>query len=92
MLLCNRNSTIALAFLVAGEAPLWTIFGAQLAIGIANTVNAPAFSASIPMLVDRRDLAGAISLNSAMINGSRIIGPALAALLAALGVSIPQLF
>jgi MFS family permease len=84
--------SLALAALVAGDAPLWTLFAVQLAIGIANTVNAPAFSASIPMLVDRRDLAGAISLNSAMINGSRILGPAVAALLAALGVSIPQLF
>lgn len=84
--------SIVLAALVALDSPLWTIFVAQLAIGIANTINAPAFSASIPMLVDRSDLPGAVSLNSAMINGSRIAGPALAALLAALGFSIAQLF
>ena len=84
--------SIVLAVLVAGDAPLWTLFAAQLAIGVANTVNAPAFSASIPMMVDRRDLPGAVSLNSAMINGSRIAGPALAALLAALGFSVAQLF
>jgi MFS family permease len=84
--------SVVLAALVAGDAPLWTLFAAQLAIGLANTVNAPAFSASIPMLVDRRDLPGAVSLNSAMINGSRIAGPAVAALLAALGFSIAQLF
>jgi MFS family permease len=84
--------SLVLAGLVATDAPLWTLFAAQLAIGIANTVNAPAFSASIPMLVGRADLPGAISLNSAMINGSRILGPAFAALLAALGMSIAQLF
>ncbi len=84
--------SIVLAVLVGRDAPLWTIFGAQLIIGVANTINAPAFSASIPMLVDRRDLSGAISLNSAMINGTRIAGPALAALLAALGVSLSRLF
>lgn len=84
--------SIVLAVLVGRDAPLWTIFAAQLAIGVANTINAPAFSASIPMLVDRRDLSGAISLNSAMINGTRIAGPALAALLAALGVSLSRLF
>jgi MFS family permease len=84
--------SIVLAVLVYRDAPLWTIFGAQLTIGIANTLNAPAFSASIPMLVDRRDLSGAISLNSAMINGTRIAGPALAALLAAVGFSLSQLF
>jgi MFS family permease len=84
--------SVVLAVLVATDTPLWTIFAAQLAIGIANTVNAPAFSASIPMLVSRADLPGAVSLNSAMINGSRIAGPALAALLAALGFSVAQLF
>ena len=84
--------SIVIAVLVGGDAPLWTIFAAQLVIGIANTINAPAFSASIPMLVDRRDLSGAISLNSAMINGTRIAGPALAALLNALGLSLSQLF
>jgi MFS family permease len=84
--------SLVLAALVASDAPLWTLFATQLTIGIANTVNAPAFSASIPMLVEREDLPGAVSLNSAMINGSRILGPAFAALLAFLGFSIPQLF
>ena len=46
----------------------------------------------MPMLVDRRDLPGAVSLNSAMINGSRILGPALAALLATFGFGTAQLF
>lgn len=83
--------SLALAVLVGGDASLWTIFVVQLGIGVANTVNAPAFAASLPMLVHRRDLAGAVSLNSAMINGSRIAGPALAALLSVLGFSIAQL-
>jgi MFS family permease len=84
--------SVALAALVAGDAPLWTLFAIQLVIGIANALNAPAFSASMPMMVDRRDLPGAVSLNSAMINGSRILGPALAALLSAAGLSTAQLF
>ncbi len=84
--------SVVLAALIATDAPLWTLFAAQLTIGVANTVNAPAFSASIPMLVTRHDLAGAVSLNSAMINGTRIAGPALAAALAALGFSVAQLF
>jgi MFS family permease len=84
--------SILLAVLVWRDAPLWTLFAAQLTLGVANTVNAPAFSASIPMLVDRQDLPGAISLNSAMINATRILGPAIAALLAVIGFSISQLF
>jgi MFS family permease len=84
--------SVVLAALVAGDSPLWTIFAVQLVIGVANTVNAPAFSASIPMMVPRADLPGAVSLNSAMINGSRIAGPAVAAVLATVGFSVPQLF
>jgi len=84
--------SVALAFLVARDAALWSIFVVQGAIGVAHTLNAPAFSASLPMMVNRADLPGAISLNSAMINGSRIAGPALAALLATIGLSIAQLF
>lgn len=84
--------TIAIAFLVSGEHALWTIFAAQLGIGIANAFNAPAFQASMPLLVHRRDLPGAISLNSAMINGTRVIGPVLAALLAVLGMSVAKIF
>ena len=92
MQLAMMAMSIVLAALIARDAPLWTLFGAQLVIGIANTINAPAFSASLPMLVPRADLPGAVSLNSAMINGSRIAGPAIAALLAAVGFSISQLF
>ncbi len=84
--------SLVLAVFVATETPLWTIFAVQLVIGVANALNAPAFSASTPMMVDRVDLAGAVSLNSAMINGSRIMGPAIAALLAFAGLSTAQLF
>jgi MFS family permease len=84
--------TVLIALLVARESMLWTIFAAQLGIGIANALNAPAFQSSMPLLVDRQDLPGAISLNSAMINGSRVMGPVLAALLAVLGMSVAQIF
>ncbi len=85
-------ASIGIAILVATDAALWTLFAAQLAVGIANALNAPAFSASMPMMVDRQDLPGAVSLNSAMLNGSRIAGPALAAVLAAIGVGTAAVF
>ncbi len=86
------SGSVGLAGLVHWHAPLWTLFAVQFAIGTANALNAPAFSASMPMLVDRRDLPGAVSLNSAMINGSRILGPALAALLSVFGFGTAELF
>ena len=84
--------SVALAALVAGGSPLWTLFAVSLVIGIGNALNAPAFQASVPLLVHRADLAGAVSLNSVMINASRVIGPALAAVLALLGATTAQLF
>lgn len=84
--------TVALALLVANDLALWTVFVVQLFIGAANAINAPAFQSTMPLLVDRKDLPGAISLNSAMINGSRVLGPVLAAILAAAGLSTAQIF
>jgi MFS family permease len=84
--------SILLAIFVGTHAPMWTLFACSLAIGIGNALNAPAFQASVPMLVHRADLGGAMSLNSAMMNGSRVLGPLLAAGLIAVGVSRPWLF
>ncbi|HUF99139.1 MAG TPA: MFS transporter [Ilumatobacter sp.] len=83
--------SVVIAFAVWRDLPLWTLFVLQALIGIANTVNSPALSSAMPMLVGRADLPGAISLNSAMLNGSRILGPALAALLAWWGFGVAGL-
>ena len=84
--------SIVLAVLVATEQPIWTLFATSLVIGIGNAMNAPALQASVPLLVDRADLAGAVSLNSVMMNGSRVLGPALAAVLALAGFTTAHLF
>ncbi len=44
-------------------------------VGVGGAMFGPAYSAILPALVTRRDLAGAISLNSAQMNASRVIGP-----------------
>ena len=84
--------SLVLAAIVSVDGPIWALFLAQLVIGTSNALNAPAFQASIPLLVDRRDLAGAISMNSIQLNGSRVLGPSLAALLTLWGVSTAGLF
>ena len=59
-----------------------------LAIGIGQAVYAPAFGSVVPQLVDKKDLAGAVSLNSVNMNLSRVIGPAIGSLIyARFGVS-----
>ena len=84
--------SVVLAILVATGQPLWTLFATSLVIGIGNAMNAPAFQASVPLLVERADLAGAVSLNSVMMNGSRVLGPVLAAVLALAGFTTAHLF
>jgi MFS family permease len=50
-------------------------------VGVGGAMFGPAYSAVLPMLVGREDLPGAISLYSAQMNGSRVIGPIIGGLL-----------
>jgi predicted MFS family arabinose efflux permease len=71
-------ASIAVAVLAHGHNPrVWALFVAVLAIGIGQAFYAPTYSALIPTLVGRRELAGAVSLNSANMNLSRVVGPAI---------------
>ena len=83
---------VAIAFLISRDSSLLAIFLVQLGIGTFNALGAPAMQASIPLLVSRTDLPGALALNSVMLNGSRVIGPALAAAMIGFGVTVPQIF
>jgi MFS family permease len=84
--------SVALAPLAAANAPFWAIFLAALGVGVGNALNAPAWSAMLPSLVSRADLSGSVALNSAMINGSRVIGPIVVAVLRSFHVTIAQIF
>ena len=81
--------SFVLAAVVSVDNPSRTaILLCVLAIGIGNALNAPTFSAVLPQLVDRRDLVGAVSLQSVQMNLSRVIGPAIGGLiLPAVGAS-----
>ena len=71
---------LGLALAVAGNhnPSKLLILSLIFAGGVCNALNAPAWAAVLPTLVGTENLPGAISLNSAAINGSRVIGPALA--------------
>jgi MFS family permease len=81
--------SLVLAAIVAQDDPSrLAILAAVFAIGVGQSLYAPAYSAVLPALVGREDLPGAISLNSAQMNGSRVIGPAIGGILfAAFGPS-----
>ena len=52
-----------------------------LLVGAGSAMFGPAYSAILPGLVGKEDLPGAISLNSAQMNASRVIGPVIGGLL-----------
>jgi MFS family permease len=70
------------ALVAASDDPsLVALAGLVFAIGVANALAAPGLSAILPTLVPREDLPGAVALMSVQMNLSRVIGPAIGALI-----------
>jgi MFS family permease len=62
-------------------------------IGVTGALSAPAWQAIVPQLVPRQDLTSAIAANSAGMNISRAVGPALGGvMIVALGIASPFWF
>jgi MFS family permease len=75
---------VSLATLVAtGHVRYWQVAALAAVYGLANAVDLPARQSFIVEMVGKTDLTNAIALNSAMFNGARVIGPALAGFLIA---------
>jgi MFS family permease len=55
----------------------WWLLALTFGLGVGSAMNAPAWSATIPELVPREELAAAVALNSVGFNIARAIGPAL---------------
>lgn len=77
------------AFLIAAltwtdSIQLWHVYLLSFFLGAANAVDLPARQAfTVDMVEGKDDLTNAIGLNSAMFNGARAVGPALAGLVVA---------
>lgn len=63
---------------MTGSVELWHVYAAAFILGTIQALNMPARMAIVSDLVDREDLMNAVSLNSAVMNTGRIIGPAIA--------------
>jgi MFS family permease len=72
-----------LAFVVlTGIVQVWQIILLSLILGIVNAFDIPIRQSFVVELVEQReDLGNAIALNSSLVNGARLIGPAIAGLL-----------
>ena len=74
--------SMLLAVLAAGGNPSRVaLVACVFAIGVGNSLSAPAIAAILPTLVPRADLPGAVSLQSVQMNLSRVIGPAIGAVI-----------
>ena len=62
---------------------LWMVYVLALLLGVVNLVDMPARQSFVFEMVGPEDLTNAISLNSVVVNGARVIGPAAAGLLIA---------
>ncbi len=72
---------ITLAVLtITGVVEVWMIVLLALLLGCANAVDMPVRQAFVVEIVGRGDIGNAIVLNSAMFNGARVVGPAIAGL------------
>ena len=69
-----------LAALTLGHlVTIWEVIALSALQGLVNAFDAPGrHSFFIQMIEDRNDLGNAIALNSTMVNGARLLGPALA--------------
>lgn len=85
---------MVVSFLLFGLAAthvvqVWHVFVLAGVMGVRNAVDMPTRQAFAVEMVGRADVGNAVALNSAMFNGARVLGPAIAGLtIGAFGVSI----
>lgn len=82
-LLVQAGAMAALAF--AGNTRVEPILLLGVLLGLLSAFDLPGRQVLVAQAVPREDLPNAIALNSALFHGSRIVGPALAGLLLAVG-------
>jgi len=63
---------------ISGWINVWEVFALAFMAGALQTFEMPARQTFLQEIVGKNDLTSAIALNSALVNGARIIGPALA--------------
>ena len=95
-LIVTQTVQMLLAFMLfaltqAGVVEVWHILVLATLLGITNAVDMPTRQAFAVEMVGREDIQNAVALNSAMFNGARIVGPAVAGI--AIGIfGIPIAF
>jgi MFS family permease len=82
-LIATQVAQMLLAFVLfglsaTGVVQVWHILVLATLLGLSNAVDMPTRQSFVVEMVGREDIANAVALNSAMFNGARIVGPAIA--------------
>lgn len=83
-LLISSQTTVTILITLAATLTLfqlisiWHLYAIAFMLGTIQGVNMPARMAIVPDIVDREDILNATSLNMAVFNSGRIIGPSIA--------------
>jgi len=85
-LIVAQTVAMALAFVLFGltaarVVEVWHVMVLAMILGTANAIDMPTRQAFAVDMVGRDDITNAVGLNSALFNGSRIVGPAVAGVL-----------
>ncbi|HEU4864825.1 MAG TPA: MFS transporter [Actinomycetota bacterium] len=92
ILLATQVTFGVLAFVLwgivaTGIVELWMVYALSFLQGVTTSIDQPTRQSFFAEMVEDRDLPNAVSLNSAVMTGTRIVGPALAgALIAGIGL------
>lgn len=70
--------------ILSGSVEIWQIFGLSVVLGLVNAAEMPTRISFVGELVADEDIPNAVALMMLAMNASRVIGPAIAGLLAAL--------
>jgi MFS family permease len=82
--LAMAQSFVLAGLALSGRINIWWIVFLALFQGLINAFDMPARQAFvIEMIDDRKDLSNAIALNSSMVNGAKLLGPAIAGIVIA---------
>ena len=80
---CVQSFAMA-ALTLAGVINLWEVIALACFQGLINAFDTPARQSFLVQMVEgREDLSNAIALNSSLVNGARLVGPALAGIVIA---------
>jgi MFS family permease len=71
----TAQAALLAALTLSGQIQLWQVYALAVVLGVVSAFDMPTRQSFVGELVGREDLQSAISLNSSVFNGARIIGP-----------------